>query len=184
MARQFDLYSLVDKHSQYKFCSAVFHRNGYKYATNRFILCKIKAQYDEIFEGRLVNKDGTMLPEDTPCPKYDLCIPEITEDFVSVEVNFAKVKSWQNEAKLHKKEWGKKAPIYVYMSSIDVAFEYSTFIKCIKAMCSLGISSIWAHAEKRMAPVVAKSDIASIVVMPSVAQKKYDNTDDIKWFVL
>ena len=55
---KFNIYDYLNKKMIYgrEYASYIYHKNGYKYATNSFILIKLKEDYPEEYELKSVNK--------------------------------------------------------------------------------------------------------------------------------
>lgn len=55
---EFNIYDYLNKKMIYgrEYASYIYHKNGYKYATNSFILVKLKEDYPEEYELKSVNK--------------------------------------------------------------------------------------------------------------------------------
>jgi len=55
---KFNIYDYLNKKMVYgrEYASYIYHKNGYKYATNSFILIKLKEEYPEEYELKSVNK--------------------------------------------------------------------------------------------------------------------------------
>ena len=89
-----------DKMDLYKFCTprkhlgrenlkGVYYKDGYAVATDGYVLVKLKTEYDESLEGKIIGKDGNVIKE--RYVNYDH-IFEI-ENYHDVSINWNKVLS-------------------------------------------------------------------------------------------
>lgn len=182
---KFDLYQLADNDTRYgKSLTGIYHSNGYKYVSNRVILCKTKADYPEEFEGRVILSDGSLLPqEETRVPRFDSVIPADLSNYISIDVDFNKVAQWSKEAKLHKKTYGKSSLRFVEVYN-DANSSFELFDLFTKAMRGLGISQIMVHSDDRTKFFVAKNEDTIMILCPSQQSVTDEFNECTKWFKL
>lgn len=181
---KFDLYSLCASDKEPRTClRGIYHKDGYKYASNAYVLCKTKADYPKELEGRVVLPDGSLLPEETRVPNYDGIINIDTATCVSVYVDFAKVREFSKEAKQHKKIFKKHSCRFINVYG-DTSVSFNIFEKVVNAMQAFGITNILVNPKDRNRMIVAKNDTTSIVFLPTVASIDESEQDCIKWFKL
>ena len=60
---KFDLYSLASNEENVKSLMGVYHKDGYKYVTNKHILCKTKQDYAPQLDGRENMNDKDILTQ-------------------------------------------------------------------------------------------------------------------------
>lgn len=181
---KFDLYSLCASGKEPQTClTGIYHKNGYKYATNAYVLCKTKADYPKELEGRVVLPDGSLLSEDARVYNYDDVVNIDTANYVSVDVDFAKVREFSKEAKQHKKIFKKHSRHFINVYR-DTSVSFNTFEKAVTAMQAFGITNILVNPKYRNRMIVAKNDTTSIVFLPTVASIDDSEQDCIKWFKL
>lgn len=182
---KFDLYSLADKdYHNGKTLMGVYHSNGYKYVSNRAILCKTKADYPKEFEERVVLPDGSLLPqEETRVPRFDSVIPADLSKYISIDVDFNKVAQWSKEAKVHKKNYGKSSVRFVEVYN-DTNSSFDLFELFVKAMRGLNISQIMVHSDDRTKFFVAKNEETIMILCPSRQSVTNEFNEYVKWFKL
>lgn len=181
---KFDLYSLCASGKEPRTClTGIYHKNGYKYATNAYVLCKTKADYPKELEGRVVLPDGSLLSEEARVYNYDDVVNIDTANYVSVDVDFAKVREFSKEAKQHKKIFKKHSHCFINVYG-DTSVNFNTFEKVVNAMQAFGITNILVNPKDRNRMIVANNDTTSIVFLPSAASIDESEQDCIKWFKL
>lgn len=155
--------------------TGVYHKNGYKYATDAFILCKMKQDYAPELEGHVVLRDGSILSKDryASVSNYDAVLPRKLDDYVSVKIDFAQLQQWGKEAKLHKKTYGKDSVQLVYVYQ-DHSFRIEYLIRVAAAMKELGTTELHVHKTMRTRPAVVRTEGATIIIMPYL----YDEDDE------
>lgn len=109
---KFDYYKFVSKDEVRPVLTGVYHDNGFKVATDAFILVAIKDEYDDELECKVLKKDGTLLTTDavyTKYPNWRAVIPDLTasareKKTEAVKINFAKwneiMATWKAEKKV------------------------------------------------------------------------------------
>lgn len=77
---KFDYYKFVSKDELRPVLTGVYHDNGFKVASDAFILVAIKDDYDVCeLEGKVLKKDGTILT-DVKYPNWRAVIPDLTSE--------------------------------------------------------------------------------------------------------
>ena len=110
---KFDYYKFVSKDELRPVLTGVYHDNGFKVATDAFILVAVKDEYDESeLAGKVLRKDGTILKTDgvyTKYPNWRVVIPDLTtsareKKTETVKINFTKwdeiMATWKAEKKV------------------------------------------------------------------------------------
>jgi hypothetical protein len=177
---KFNLYDFCAKDNSRPALTGVYHENGYKYASDAYILCKMKQDYAPELEGNVVLRDGSILSKDRyiSVPRYDAVIPRELDDYVSVKIDFAQLLQWGKEAKLHKKTYGKDSVQLVYVYQ-DCSFKIEHLIKIAAAMKELGTTELHVHKTMRARQAVVRTEDATIIIMPCVYSEDVEGRDDI-----
>ena len=59
--QKFNLAVFVDKSSIHESAKGIYHKDGYRYVTNGFILVAVKSEYDERFEDKIISPSGEII---------------------------------------------------------------------------------------------------------------------------
>jgi hypothetical protein len=183
---KFNLYDFCAKDNLRPAMVGVYHKDGYKYATDAYILCKLKQDYKPELEDNIVLKDGSILPKDEyiRVPNYNGVIPYSLDDYESIKIDFAQLQQWNKEAKLHKKTYGKNSVQLVDVYR-DHNFKIEYLTKVATAMKELGTDELYVHSTDRARAAVVKTEKATIILMPCAFSKRdYNGKDEIKWFTI
>ena len=183
---KFNLYDFCAKDNLRPAMLGVYHKDGYKYATDSYILCKLKQDYKPELEDNIVLKDGSILPKDEyiRVPNYNSVIPYSLDDYESIKIDFAQLQQWNKEAKLHKKTYGKNSVQLVDVYR-DRNFKIEYLTKVATAMKELGTNELYVHSTDRVRTAVVKTEQATIIIMPCAFSKRdYNGKDEIKWFTI
>ena len=106
MAKTLDFYKYVSQDKCRAFMCGVYHKDGYKWATNGFVAVKVKTDYPEKFEDKIVSKELTYI--DGQFPNVQKVIPEM-EDMIEMtdvspnEVIVKEFKALKSIFSIHKK---------------------------------------------------------------------------------
>lgn len=192
---KFNLYDFCDKSKKEKALrpafTGVYHKSGYKYATNAHILCRLKQDYNPELEDNVVLKDGSILSKDkyTRLPNYDSVIPTDLKQYQSIEIDFDKFPQWNKEAKLHKKQCKKQRQQSMELvcmgNEILTTFAFDLLNTAVSAMAEIGTNIIYVHKTERRKPAVVKTDNCDIVIFPHLSIITEDYTKEninVKWF--
>lgn len=119
MIMNFDFYKFVSTDKNRYFMTGVYHDNGVKVATDGRILVKVRQDYSNIYEGKIINKK--LLPIEGQFPKYERVIPDIDKltpyewngkDFIAELKNMKKVTKMAEKCTF--KARGEKPPMWFY----------------------------------------------------------------------
>lgn len=183
---KFNLYDFCAKDNLRPAMVGVYHKDGYKYATDSYILCKLKQDYKPELEDNIVLKDGSILPkhEYTRVLNYNAVIPYSLDGYESIKIDFAQLQQWNKEAKLHKKTYGKNSVQLVDVYR-DHNFKIEYLTKVATAMKELGTNELYVHSTDRVRAAVVKTEQATILIMPCAFSKRdYNGKYEIKWFTI
>ena len=106
MAKTLDFYKYVSQDKCRAFMCGVYHKDGYKWATNGFIAVKVKTDYPEKFEDKIVSKELTYI--DGQFPNVQKVIPDMNDmiemtDVSPNEVIVNEFKALKSIFSIHKK---------------------------------------------------------------------------------
>lgn len=195
----------IGKFNLYDFCenskrplrpvfTGVYHKNGYKYATNAHILCRIKQEYNSELEDNIVLKDGSIFKKDeyTRLPNYDAVIPTDLTDYTAINIDLSKLPQWGKDAKLHKrlcKQQHQQSMQLVCMGNdILTTLAFDLLNTATPAMKEIGTNKIYVHNKDRFKPAVIKTDGCEIVIFPHsfCITEDYMAKENInvKWFTI
>jgi hypothetical protein len=141
--------------------SGIYYKNGKVYATDGHILCKLSKDYNPDNEGKIIWKDVTIVPGNYP--NADRVIPN-TEGWVTIPVNFDEIKQakkmWNAHKKIHKKQAEGRVLLGIQELSITYIFMMADIME------ELGIKEFLQHPTRNFAPLVAKNNDNTILMMP------------------
>lgn len=165
-----DLFDLCEKDDLRPAFMGIAHLNGYRYATDTYILLKLKSDYPNEFEGRVLLKDGSLLPEQN-LPKYDSVIPPITKEHSAITLNFDKLAEILKRAKVHKKAYKKVHSAVVEFNNTWV--DLYLFEKFAKVMKEYNITEF--YFKNPSAPIVINTDKVAVILMPMQKREKVED---------
>lgn len=144
----------------------VFHDEGFKVASDGHIMIAIKESYEEIMEGKLMKKDGTIETTYTKFPKWRDVIPnpELTK-MVPVKIDFAKVRELESAFKAKKKAAMDKWSEAFILVTPNCAFKMDYFIRAIRAMEYIGTDTLMVNEDGRKA-ALARAGESTMLLMP------------------
>ena len=67
---KFDLTKFVDRNNRNEFAKGIYHKDGYRYATDGIVLVSVKSGYDAAFEDKIISPKGEMIDAKFPNWKY------------------------------------------------------------------------------------------------------------------
>ena len=194
---KFNLYDFCDKSKKEKALrpafTGVYHKNGYKYATDAHILCRLKQNYAPELENNVVLKDGSILSKDEyiRLPNYDSVIPTDLRQYQSIELDIDKFPQWNKESKLHKKQCKQSRQQSMELvcmgNEILTTFAFDLLNTAASAMAEIGTNIIYVHKTERLKPAVVKTDNCEIVIFPHsyIITEDYKKENiNVKWFKL
>jgi hypothetical protein len=163
-----DFYKYVSTDKTRKFMTGVYHKDGYKYATNGCVAIKIKADYPDKFEDKIVSPELTYI--DGQFPNIAKVIPDLSDmvELTDVSPNDVLVKEFKSLKQLfsiHKKIGHWQAFNYVLPNRSKILFE--TWEKVIHFMEIYPDAKLYAHKEDgEEKSLMLISDDALLVFMP------------------
>lgn len=143
----------------------LYYKDGFAYATNMHILCKVRMAYDPSFEGKLITPSGEELNE-KPLP-YEKVIPN-GEGFETFDLDFEKLNKVLKEYKIFLKGKKKKdcfSCIKIKTENKEVYFRIDLLEKIATLMNYLGTNKIFVYSEATAAKIVG-NDGSVAVIMP------------------
>lgn len=179
--------------AQEKYLSGVHHRNGYKYASNRFIFLRTKSEYDKTLEEQCLLKNGEILPDIEKYRRinFDCLIIEdeqIKKEYIPIKIDFDKIKEietqYKNEIeKLSKIDKNNTDDTIKFYSLYFISFEnrvninIKEFLKFIKAMKHYNIDTLYVHKTENCKPLWCSNENTNLIIMPMYIDTE---RDDIK----
>lgn len=162
-----NLYNYVSKDKNKPILHGVFHEEGYQIATDGQIMVKVKSDYPDAHEKKVLDKKGEILDIlwlDRPYVNYqavikshlgrDLDIYPLESDFLqSLKSDF---KEWKKQRKITKRE------VYgSYTFENGAVVEIGSFILFLEAAKALGATELLVHSgEFNMAGVTTEKGVA------------------------
>jgi hypothetical protein len=189
---KFNLYDFCAKDNLRPAMVGVYHKDGYKYATDAYVLCKLKQDYKPELEDNIVLKDGSILTKDeyTRLPNYDSVIPTDLTDYTAINIDLSKFPQWSKDAKLHKKlckqQHEQSMQLVCMGNDILTTLAFDLLNTAVPAMKEIGTDKIYVHNKDRFKPAVIKTDGCEIVIFPHSFCITEDYTAkeniNVKWF--
>ena len=171
---KFDIYSFVSKDKLRPAMQGIYHKDGYKFATNAHLLIKVKSNYDEKLEKHLLFKDGKTDSE-IRVPNYDCVIPKYYER-EEIDIDFS-ITKYDAEVKAHKKLYGKNA-LSILKHPDGNYYTYDFYVKCLSACKANGVTKMYiARNQKRI--LLFHNDVCDIILTQYNAPE--DITDKEKY---
>lgn len=170
---KFDFYEICAPKEREVY-AGVAHLNGYKYATDSRMLVKVKAEYPQELEGKMVLKDGSFTPEYVKFPNYDSVIPNI-DGWKEFRVDFNEFVESEKLANIHWKEH-KKDPSYraIVILNEEIQLSYWKFEKVLKLMKELNADVVYYNNNQR--PIVVKAKDSVCLLMPLRPQENFEES--------
>lgn len=162
---KFNIFKWVGKDKSRPKLGCVYYKDGYAYATNMHILCKVRMEYNPSFEGKLIAPDGEELNE-KPLP-YENVIPK-GDGYEICELDFDRLNKVLKEHKLFLKGKKKKecfSCIKIKTENKEVYFRIDLLEKIATLMNYLGTNKIFVYSEETAAKIVG-NDGSVAVIMP------------------
>ena len=100
-AGKFNLFKYISKDDYRLALNGIYCGEGYKVATNSYILVYIKEDYAPELESKVVAKDGSLT--NSKFPNWKSVIPSTLKSYEPTNIDFAKIKSSIKQSKLNKK---------------------------------------------------------------------------------
>ena len=63
---KFDLARFIDKNSMYEHAKGIYHKDGYKYVTDHFVMVSVKSEYDPKYEDKIISPKGEIINDKFP----------------------------------------------------------------------------------------------------------------------
>lgn len=141
--------------------SGIYHKDGKVYATDGRILCKLSKDYNPDNEGKIILKDGTIV--EGKYPNADSVIPN-TQGWNVIPINFDAIKQAKKTWNAHKKIHKKRAEGRILLGIQELSMTYLFMTADI--MQELGITEFLQDPTRNYAPLVAKNNDNTILMMP------------------
>lgn len=154
--------------------TGVYHKDGYKQASNGFVYVQLKEDYPKQYEGKVVYKDGTVINADPP--KYQNVLPNLKEYTpYKVDVDeLERVRKVQAERSRLDEDYlkhyvvlGKKGKVSDGMAAFDPVF----FKRITEFMKAKNTDTILLHntgSRNRAAVVMSRDGVDMAMIMPSL----------------
>lgn len=162
---KFNIFKWVGKDKLRPKMGCVYYKDGFAYATDSVILCKVRMPYDPSFEGKLITPSGEELNE-KPLP-YENVIPK-GEGFETFDLDFEKLNKVLKEYKIFLKGKKKKD----CFSCIKLQTEHKVIYlnpDCLEKMATLmshlETNKIFVYSETTSAKIVG-NDGSVAITMP------------------
>lgn len=162
---KFNIFKWVSKDKLRPKLGCVYYKDGYAYATDTHILCKVRMAYDPSFEGKLITPSGEEL-NDNPLP-YENVIPK-GDGYEICELDFDRLNEVLKEYKIFLKGKNKKecfSCIKLQTENKEVYFRIDLLEKIATLMNYLGTNKIFVYSEATAAKIVG-NDGSVAVIMP------------------
>lgn len=165
-SKKFDVYTFSsnDKKSFPRYRVAAYI-NGYAYATDSTMLCKIPFHYSEEMEGKMFFKNGEELTDYNVLP-YDKVIPN-GDDYVEYEVDFDKMRSIFADFKIFAQRFKKKKDVrgYIKLESQNkyVWLALPKLEKMLRFMEAFGSQTIKIYNHNK--PIVTQTKNGEVAIL-------------------
>lgn len=162
---KFNIFKWVGKDKLRPKLGCVYCKDGFAYATDSVILCKVRMPYDPSFEGKLITPSGEEL-NDNPLP-YEKVIPK-GEGFETFDLDFEKLNKVLKEYKIFLKGKKKKdcfSCIKLKTKNKVIYLQPDYLEKMATLMFHLGTNKIFIYSESTAAKIVG-NDGSVAVIMP------------------
>lgn len=179
---KFDYYKYVGKEPFREVMMGVYHKNGFKVASDSHILIAIKDEYDvSELEGRVLKKDGTLLKEEDgyKYPNWESVIPDLkNKKSEVVKIDFDKWAELYKGYKADKKIGAEKGVVKIGNAYYGVEL-FNLLVAALKRIGKDEFTNTWniGDSEKDLRPAagIAKSDDGSIaLLMPKRFEEGHD----------
>lgn len=97
---KFDFYKYASTDAHRPVMTGVYFDNGFKVASDAYVLVAIEEEYDKQFEGKIINKKGEVI--EGKYPNYKSVIPQTNEKF-EIDLDLDKAKKAIDKSKVNKK---------------------------------------------------------------------------------
>lgn len=158
---KFDFYSFASKDKLRPAMMGIYHKDGYRYSTDAHALIRVKAEYNETLEGKILFKDGTI--KELHVPNYNNVIPDITKR-ESMEIDLSDITKYDAETKTHKKIYGKNA-IIVFKHPDGNYYTYDLYVKCLRACKEYGVTNMF-YSPNAKNLLLFHNDVCDIILTP------------------
>ena len=111
----------------------VMHQDGWKIASNGYILIKVRLPYAESYENKIVKKDCEII--DGTFPRYNAVLPQDISTWNDVSFDLDRLAEVVKKAKAHKKIYGKtKSFVKVgsLMHDVDLLAKFGKALKAFR----------------------------------------------------
>ena len=151
----FSLYDFVmDKKNYYDALTGVYHSNGYAFASDSYVIIKMKKEYPSEQEGKIIAKNGDVIDGKFPNCCDNLIRKDDTDKMRIMDLNdslLAKIEDEWKNAKAWAKMKGIKRKFYEESFIVRLRGHWCSLVnlrKIVAAMNEMGISSL--SADDRM----------------------------------
>lgn len=180
----FSLYDFVmDKKNYYDALTGVYHSNGYAFASDSYVIIKMKKEYPSEHEGKIIANNGDVIDKNFPNCCDNLIRKDDTDKMRIMDLNdslSAKIEdAWKN-AKAWAKMKGIKLKFYKESFIVRLRGHWCSLVnlrKIVAAMNAMGISSL--SADDRMIWAYNK-ETDEFVGMMKMTPHEYD--EDIYFY--
>lgn len=188
MKKELDFYKYVSSDKARTFMQGVYHKDGYKYATDGKVAIKIKADYPEKFEDKIVSAELTYI--DGNFPKVQKVIPEMSDmeemtDLSPNQVLVKEFKALKQIFSIHKKiscNWSSFR--YILPNHSEILFP--VWEQVIHFMEVYPDAKLYCHSEDAYQPknersLMLVSGDALLVFMPAIRTYGDDKKCGYAW---
>lgn len=171
---KFNIWDYVSNDDIRKYTYCVFHDNGYKVATDSFIMVALKEDYPEDMEGKLMRKDGTIEDENVKFPNWRKVIPDPQKmEMMAVTLDFAGIRAFEADFKA-KKKLNKKMKGYVRVGGCLFKLDY--LIKAVRFMEHVGTDELILLADNRKVALAVSGD-SKMILMPVFPRTEFKDNE-------
>lgn len=171
---KFNWYKYVGKAVTLPGIRGIYHKNGYKVATDSYILIAEFCEYDNELEGNILSKDGSFI--DGRFPNWQAAIPSDEKRVGSVKIDFDR---WTQIYKQYTAD-KKMGCQYSYTKVGNRLYEMELFQKFVAWMKHIGATELFENSDREgqiMATVVRNNNNVGLLMPRSWTD------DDVKYYV-
>lgn len=172
----FDIWDYVDKSKSRtkKVFSGIHHKNGFRIASDCYVLIVERSNYHRKLEGKTILKSGAFINDDYP--NYLSVIPKTSNDVVNLDITKIRDKIREHQAKedayrFLSKDVKAKLDIeqipkngVICLRDIDVHFNMHHFKKFINAVEAKKMT-VYYDSKDKTRPIVAHNEQGDICVL-------------------
>lgn len=181
LTKKFNIYNYVANDKFRPALNGVFHEEGNRVASDKYILVALKEGYDHDVEGKIIGPDGAEINQ--AYPKWQSIIPKqekLDKEYKAYPVTAEKREAFKRYVEEKRLEYkaahgkGTKWQEWWYVKFGPAYFKAKYFDLLLTAMDRIGADGIMMKDEKF--PCVAKTVAGSALLMPVYLDDKSDHS--------